>query len=157
MYYCTDGSRKRKWSGEVFESIEWEGINGMLKSSDPIRRVKIVKLMHNWQNTGQQKGRIRDARIKIDTETPEKPTAEEENCHLCPDGCGEVERELHYLHCGTERAKSARKGLIKKTLQSLRKLRTSEKIVSLIGYILRSISGRDKIELDLVELKLEKE
>ena len=147
--------RKREWNEEVFKSIEWEGIHGMLNKSNPIRRIKIVKLMHNWQNTGRQKGRIRDARIRLDTDTPKTPTAEEESCHLCPDGCGEEEMELHFLHCRTRKAKMERKRLIKKVLQRLRSLRTSEPIMSLVGYILASISNREEIDMDLEELRID--
>ena len=63
--------------------------------------------------------------------------------------------ELHFLHCSTKKAKIERKRLIKKVLQRLRSLRTSEPIMSLVGQILGSISNREDIVIDLDELRID--
>ena len=53
---------KRGWSEEVIRSIEWEGIEGVLRRAHPIRRGRVVKMLHNWQNTGSQKKNFRASR-----------------------------------------------------------------------------------------------
>ena len=138
--------RKRGWNKGTIESIEWEGLEGMLRNAKPIKRIKLVKLLHHWQNVGKQKGRIRDSRLKLDSEKPLLPTEEEKGCHLCPEGCGREEEELHYLTCSKEQPKESRKKLIKKTLKKMRSLRTSSPIMSMQGFILTSISNGTPIE-----------
>jgi hypothetical protein len=130
------------------DKVEWEGLEGLLNKTNPTRRVKLIKLIHNWQNTGRQKGMMRDARLKLDTESPLHPTVEETNCHLCPGGCGEEEGTMHYLHCSTIVSREGRKRLIKKVLRRLSKLRTSASIMSLVGYVLVSISEDQDIDPD---------
>ena len=95
--------KRRGWNEKVMSSIEWEGIASTIRNAHPLKRIKLVQLLHNWQNTGQQKGKFRDARLGQATETPNMETEEEKICHLvCPEECGEHEEELHYLECPTE-------------------------------------------------------
>ena len=145
----------RGWKEADLKNIQWEGINGMLKKATPMRRIKLVKLVHNWQNTGKQKGKIRDARLKINSDNPLQPTIEEEGCHLCPEGCKEIENDQHYLHCKQELAVQARNKSIKKVIRRLRALRTSDHIIGLIGHILKAISNREEVIFDLEEMKID--
>ena len=133
---------RRGWTKEILAMIEWEGIDVMLRQARPIRRIKIVKLMHNWQNVGRQKGKIRDAKLKLETDNPLQPTKEEIDCHLCPGECGEEEGHLHYLSCQEKTAKTARRVLIRKVLTKLKKVRTYEGITSMFGRILSLISEK---------------
>ena len=55
--------KRRGWKKNEIRNIQWEGVNGMLKKASPMKRIKYVKLLHNWQNTGKQKGRIRDSSL----------------------------------------------------------------------------------------------
>jgi hypothetical protein len=80
---------------------------------------------------------------------------EEKGCHLCPEGCGEEENNMHYIHCGVKSTKTARTKLIGKVSCRLRALRTSPMILSLVCLILRSISERVEISTDPKELSLE--
>ena len=146
---------RRGWTEEVIENIEWEGINGMLRYATPLRRIKLVKMLHHWQNTGRQKGKIRDSRLKLESDRPKHPTVEEESCHLCPDSCGEEEGNLHYLHCPKKKAIEDRDNLIRKVNRRLRLLRTSEQIMGIIGQVLKIISRRGVIKFDLNEFKVE--
>ena len=142
--------RRRGWTQQHMEMIKWEGIVGMMKAARPIRRTKLVKMLHHWQNTGKQKGRIRDARLKIKegVEATAILNEDEKNCHLCPEGCGEEEVELHYLDCPTERSKEIRVEAILKVKRRLKKLHTHEGIVTVVGYILTQISDREEMEFE---------
>ena len=140
--------RKRKgWTRETLECIEWEGIESTLKPTSPLRRTKLIQMLHNWQNVGAQKGKFRDARIKINSDNPLPPTEEEITCHLCPEGCGEEERELHYLHCPTTAAKEKRSRSAHKAMSRLKKIKTHEGITSIVGMILTKVGDDEKVEL----------
>ena len=78
-----------------------------------------TKMLHNWQNIGQQKGRMRDSMLKTDTENQIEPTFEDMNCHICPSGCNEEERELHYLHCPEATVLNVREDLIRNVLKKI--------------------------------------
>ena len=145
--------KKKGWNERVMTSIEWEGIEKMMKSAPPLRRTKLIQLLHNWQNTGRQKGIFRDSRIKIGTEVPLEPTTEETHCHKCPDGCEEEESDLHFLECPTIHARRRRKTSIKTVLRRLKCLHTYEGITSYIGYILTRISEREEMDFDWDEIE----
>ena len=135
------------------DSIEWEAIEKMLKNTSPLRRTKITQLMHDWQNTGRQKGKIRDSRLQASGETPKEATINELECHKCPDGCQEEETELHYLECPQQHTIVRRRECIKKVLRRLKKLHTYEGIMSMVCYILNCISERIELDFDWVGLQ----
>ena len=110
--------KQHGWSKMIFEMIEWEGIDGLMKQANPIKRIQLLKMLHNWQNIGQQKGRMRDSKLKMDTENPTELTFEVVNCHLCPSGCDEEDRELHYLHCPKATVINVREDLIRTVLKN---------------------------------------
>ena len=143
---------KKGWSPDIQSTIEWAGIEGMMKKAHPLKRINLVKMLHNWQNTGQQKGKIRDANLRLMTDNPIEPTLDERNCSKCPAGCDEEEGELHYLHCPDERAIDKREKLIGLVLKKLRKLKTYEGITSMVREILTRISQRGEHEFDMSEI-----
>ena len=143
---------KRGWDDDTMSTIEWEGIEAMLSSVGPNRRIRLIQLIHNWQNVGSQKGRFRDARLRLDSDNPMTPTEEEVHCHKCPEGCDEAESNLHYLECPATHTRKRRTLGIKRVLTRLKKLRTYEGITSQIGHILQKISKRDELEFDWEEL-----
>ena len=147
--------RKRNWDDDILSSIEWEGIGGMMKQANPIKRIQILKLLHGWQNIGSQKGKIRDARLRLDTDRPLEPTIDEVNCHLCPSGCGEKEDELHFLHCPEGSEVTKREELIRTALKKLKALCTYDGIVSLVRLILTKVSRREKMDDDFVDTKFD--
>ena len=114
----------------------------MMRNASLLRRTRLVQLLNDWQNTGSQKGKFRDARLKLDSEEPIKATAEEEYCHLCPGECKETETNLHYLECLSQLAQKGRQGFIKRVLKRLKNLRTYDGITSMVGLILENISDR---------------
>ena len=101
------------------------------------------------------KGQIRNARLKLDSDNPIHPTAEEVECHQCPYKCGEAEGNLHYIECNTNQAKDVREKAINRVLRRLRALRTCERITSIIGYVLKTISNGDELVFDLKDLQIE--
>ena len=141
--------RRKGWNEATLKSIEWEGIEGMLRKSNAIRRIKLTKMMFNWQNTGRQKGKIRDAKLREGSDNPIEPTDEEATCHLCPSGCGEEEKSLHFLHCPTKKNRIDRNMLITTVLKKLKLLRTYEGICTVVRLALTRISSRE--EMDFVE------
>ena len=132
--------------------MDWEGVEAMLRSAGSIKRTQLIKLLHNWQNTGTQKKRFRDSRLKLDSDSPLMPTVEEERCHECPDGCNEEESDLHYLCCPAPHAIARRRECIKKVLRRLKNIHTYEGITSTMGYILGTISKREERAFDWEEI-----
>ena len=145
--------KKKGWTKRIMESIEWEAIEKMIKNARPLRRTKIAQLMHDWQNTGRQKGKIRDSRLQLNGDTPKEATIEELECHKCPDGCNEEENELHFLECPQQHTIVRRRDCIKTVLRRLKKLHTYEGIMSMIGYILNCISERIELDFDWIGLQ----
>ena len=43
---------RRGWKLSEISEIEWEGIDGMMKTAGHMRRITLIKMLHNWQNTG---------------------------------------------------------------------------------------------------------
>ena len=124
----------------------------MMKATNPTRRTKIVQLMNNWQNTGDQKGKMRDARLKTLSEEPIEPDEEDRVCHMCPAGCREVEKSMHYLHCPVEKLIRARKELAIKVIRQLKVIGSYEGITTMIGKILKQINLRDETPFEIDEL-----
>ena len=148
-----DYMMKRKgWTSDIMSTIEWEGVESLMKSAGSTQRSKLIQLLHNWQNTGRQKGKFRDARLKLDSEEPLKATEEEIHCHECPDGCNEEETDLHYLNCQAPHAIKRRGECIIKVLRRLKNLRTYEGITSTIGYVLKQISDNEDMDFDWEEM-----
>ena len=52
---CTYIKEKTGWTTAVFESVDWPSIGVYMKRLSIAKRAKVVKLMHNWQNTGDRK------------------------------------------------------------------------------------------------------
>ena len=146
---------RKDWSKELLGEIEWEGIDSMMRGASPLRRTKLVKLLNDWQNIGSQKRKIRDSRLKVDSDNPEEATSEERLCHLCPDGCNEEEKILHYLECPANHAIERRRASIVTVLRRLKKLRTYEGITSMIGHILNKISKREDMDFEWEYLHLD--
>jgi ribonuclease HI len=145
---------KRGWNDQVVESIEWEGLEATVTKANPIRRTRLLKMLHNWQNTGKQKRLFRDSRLKMESDNPLAPTAEEIKCELCPEGCNEEEVAMHFTNCPVAHSIRARSDLIRKVLRRLKAMRTYEGIISTVGSILKDISTRKTIMIEqLVDRK----
>ena len=82
--------RKNGWDDDEFNLVDWESFGAFMGRLSASKRAKVVKLQHNWQNTGRQKGLfLRSA--------GESAAAEEKE--LCPMKCGCYEASMHYLVC----------------------------------------------------------
>ena len=44
------------WSETTFNKVDWTAMGVYMKKISIATRAKVVKLQHNWQNTGRQKG-----------------------------------------------------------------------------------------------------
>ncbi len=85
---------KTGWTCDAFNTVDWAAIGAYMKRLSVSKRAKVVKLMHNWQNTGRQKGLFYESAVK----TPED-LATAEVVDRCPMGCGEYKCSMHYLQC----------------------------------------------------------
>jgi hypothetical protein len=81
---------KNNWSLQTFHQVDWNAFGGFMGRLSAAKRAKVVKLQHNWQNTGRQKGFF----LRSRGENEEAMEAER-----CPMECGHYEGSLHYLHC----------------------------------------------------------
>ena len=93
---------------DIFDKVNWIGIETTLTKLDAIKHFKITQLMHNWQNDGRQKQIIERSKrenyakkhnIEYVTEEDEINENELNELALCPFGCGNVESHQHYLYC----------------------------------------------------------
>lgn len=84
-------NRKYNWCPIEQELIDWGALEKALKKYSEYKKSKIVQLMYNWQNDGQQKV------LHHESENGE-----------CPSKCGEFESHNHYLHCKNEKMCEAR-------------------------------------------------
>ena len=81
---------KMNWTTRTFHSVDWTAFGNFMGRLSVSKRAKVVKLQHNWQNTGRQKGLfLRSANRDDEALEAEK----------CPMGCGHHEEPLHYLFC----------------------------------------------------------
>ena len=81
---------KNGWSEETFMLVDWDAFNIFMGRLSASKRAKVIKLQHNWQNTGYQKGLF----LRNAGESDEATVVER-----CPMGCGALEIPLHYLAC----------------------------------------------------------
>lgn len=74
---------KNDWSEVTFDEVDWTSLGGCLKPLSISKCAKVVKMMHNWQNTGRQKGLFcmgMDTTVEDDEVTVQ--------LEKCPMGCG---------------------------------------------------------------------
>ena len=81
---------KNDWSETIFNLVDWASFGKFMGRLSASKRAKVVKLQHNWQNTGRQKG------LFLRSQGGDSEALEMEKC---PMGCGLYEASLHYLVC----------------------------------------------------------
>jgi ribonuclease HI len=69
---------------ESYNTVNWEALGSYMKSLAISQRVKVMKLIYDWQNVGSQKEQQQWA-------NPEE--------YLCPYQCGQKETPMHYIQC----------------------------------------------------------
>jgi len=88
QYLC----QRNNWDTKMLEIIDFDAFGRYMKALSNQRRTNVIKYIHNWQKTGRQKKFLRSKRTDNDDVEAWETTK-------CPHGCGELEREQHYLKC----------------------------------------------------------
>jgi hypothetical protein len=71
-------------TGQEMDSINWEAMGHYIDNLAISQRVKVMKLIYDWQNVGMQKQLHQWA---------------DEEEYLCPYNCGHIEDHMHYASC----------------------------------------------------------
>ena len=79
---------KNDWSTTTFHKVDWDAMGRYIGKLS----AKVVKLQHNRQNTGQQKGLFLASAAGANQDDINAATR-------CPMGCGAYKAPLHYLSC----------------------------------------------------------
>lgn len=48
------------WNNHTFSMIHWTSFSKSLERQQPTQRLKLLKMIHNWQNTGYQREQFGD-------------------------------------------------------------------------------------------------
>ena len=130
---------KNNWDDQEFNMVDWDSFGTFMGRLSASKRSLVVKLLHNWQNTGRQKGLfLRSAGDNV--------TADEQE--LCPMKCGCYEASLHYLVCPkTPKLDEMARGILGiKTWMRMND--AAPGLSSILIRILRKFVGRRTEELD---------
>ena len=79
--------KNKHWNDDIFDSIDWEAIGASMKklaATSAMRVTNVLKLVHGWQNDGQQKELFYE-------------DCEEEV--VCPTGCGKWASRMYFIQC----------------------------------------------------------
>ena len=90
-YLC----QKNNWTPDTFQLTDWPSFARYFKSIPMAKRIKVSKLIHDWQNTGAQKERFARSHNRKEPLNEDAYQASSQ----CPMQCGESEIPLHYLYC----------------------------------------------------------
>ena len=73
-------------------------------------------MVHNWQNTGQQKELFEQSKCKPVPDDNLRKLRVDQIRYLsqCPFNCGQRENHLHYMECMAAQAMTKRRELVKK-------------------------------------------
>ena len=118
------------WDVDIFQSIDWRAMEACMKvlskrSGSTVTNV--LKLVHGWQNDGQQKELF----------------YEECEDSMCPAGCGAHESRIHFIQCT---AKHLQAGHIKRREEFKRahgKLKTAKVVYQAMMRIFNSLRCGD--------------
>ena len=125
---------KTDWTEATFQMVDWDAMEVYMKQVSIGTRAKAVKLFHNWQNTGRQKGLFLMS-----------AGASSEAIHeasRCPMGCGEYEAPLHYLQCTKCPHSAEMANAIKDIKKWLSRANTAPALVGIIMRILYKYTQR---------------
>ena len=131
---------KTEWTQTKLDMVDWLSIGKYLKGLTDTRRCTLIKLMHGWQNIGEQKYKFhisKQAHQQKDGDTNEDNKEEEHAIAACPAHCGERETHLHYIQCQHPLMKQAQvheRSVIRKKLERL------DTPIEVITFILMGLS-----------------
>ena len=75
------------WTQATFNKVDWDAMGLYMKKIGVGTQANVVKLQHNWQNTGRQKG------LFLTSAGASHDVIHEAS--RCPMGCGDYESPLH--------------------------------------------------------------
>ena len=125
---------KHQWTNATFAKIDWTGLEQHLSSLTLNWRFSLLQLIHNWQNTGQQKELFERGKGKPILNQKLQSLKEDEivKLLLCPFHCGEREVHLHYIECKSAKATKKRNDLVHRFQKILENYKVHEGIIRLL-------------------------
>jgi hypothetical protein len=124
-YYLSKG-----WTIAALEKVDWPGMQKFLKYLSPIVRCNAIQMLHNWQNTGYQKGLFFDA--SQEGSCPAHNEKIKDRLTTCPFGCGHTETPFHFMTCTSSQLYEARCTGLNTLRRALKKIRTAPSLIEAI-------------------------
>jgi len=117
--------------------------------------------MHNWQNVGAQKRKFHIAQDMTANSKCAPVQDSQRKEELCPEGCGKVEDNLHYMFCQHCDMRTKRDELLAEMYTDMHRHHTCPALVSTLSAALKELrttgsvtmpsgNSNDQIEEDLV-------
>ena len=129
---------KRNWTLELYNSVHWRGLSLALKKFKGVTKINVTQLIHNWQNTGQQKKQFLLSSIQNKTGDERDATIQYTKRHWrCPACNARTETHLHFVFCPQMINKDATIDLRRELVQLLRKWKTFDLIIDLLVTFLK--------------------
>jgi len=139
-YLC----QRNEWAPETFNLIDWQSFGRYMKSIPMVKRIKVSKYVHDWQNTGSQKEKF--ARSTHRKEPLEE--TEYQELSQCPMKCGEHEGPQHYLHCRMNPKPDEIKRCIQSIARWMQKAGTSKPLMIIILKAMREWLNEGILEIE---------
>ena len=123
-----DYYREKGWTTPLLNMVDWKSSAAHLKEVTDIKRCNIIQFKHQWQNIGQQKATFLESKLRHKrkpnclTQDDIKRVRTE---GLCPMGCGNLESNMHYLHCSKRTASKLRQSSLKQLRKHLKEMNTA--------------------------------
>ena len=131
---------KTGWEQSTFDKVDWVAMGAYMKKIGIATRAKVVKLQHNWQNTGRQKG--------LFLASAGASAGAIHDASRCPMGCGHYESPLHYLTCSKNPKGMEMASNIKSISKWMRQQDTAPALVGIATRILYKFTQGDPAALD---------
>ena len=129
--------QKNNWSTATFHKVDWDAMGRYMGKLSAATRAKVVKLQHNWQNTGRQKGLFLES-VGADQDDIDAAAR-------CPMGCGAYEAPLHYLSCTKNPMMAEMKFGIQEIKRWMQRQDTAPVLRTIVTQILHKVT-QDKAE-----------
>ena len=110
-------SEKYGWERELMDNLDWEALGDSIKSYSKFKQKKIIQLLYDWQNDGDQK-------FQFQNDNGE-----------CP-ACRLHESKLHYLKCTDTRMREKRNRCLQKFGSDLKRIKTYPGLIAAAKQIL---------------------
>ena len=129
--------KRNDWNKKTVTTIALDSLGKSIGTLKPEKQLSVLQLIHNWQNTGEQKrkfllGNIQKKNRLVRQEEIEIMEQELCNAAQCPFKCGKSEGHLHFMECTHHEAYKKRKTLIDQLKQRLNAKNVYGPIISFI-------------------------